>query len=320
MAASSRSKGVPAAGLYLVAWLCSLGGFAVLLMIVLASAEGIAPAHAVQPALLAVAILLLGLGFAAGAGYQVISRSTLRTADEYRGPSPILCFGIVLVLGTVFGVVLALLGLSPTGENAAPFVANLVAVAVSYLLVVWLLVVRTGSLTWREMGWPVHRPIGVLVTDVVVGAGVTLVAMIGIGLLALVVSALLGGVQAPDILPTSRAPFDVALIAIATVVVAPLGEELFFRGFSLTAWWRDLGPRSALIRSALFFALVHILNVTADDFGTGLRQVILVVAQILPLAFVLGWLFIRRGIGASIAGHVTYNAVVLIAALSAHAI
>ena len=163
-------------------------------------------------------------------------------------------------------------------------------------------------------------PIGVLVTDVVVGAGVTLVAMIAIGLLALVVSALLGGVQAPDILPTSRAPLDVALIAIATVVIAPVGEELFFRGFSLTAWWRDLGPRSALIRSAIFFAVVHILNVTADDFGTGLRQVILVVAQILPLAFVLGWLFIRRGIGASIAGHVTYNAVVLIAALSAHAI
>jgi membrane protease YdiL (CAAX protease family) len=289
-------------------------------MIVLTSIEGIAPAHAVQPVLLVVAIVLLGLGFAAGAGYQVVSRSTLRTVDQYRGPSPVLCFGIVLVLGTAFGVVLALLGLSPTGENAGPFVANLVAVALSYLLVVWLLVVRTTALSWRDMGWPVDRPIGVVFTDIVVGSGVTLVAMIAIGVLALVVSALLGGVQAPDILPTSRTPLDVALIALATVVVAPVGEELFFRGFSLTAWWRDLGPRSALIRSAIFFAVVHILNVTADDFGTGLRQVILVVAQILPLAFVLGWLFIRRGIAASIAGHVTYNAVVLIAALSAHAI
>jgi membrane protease YdiL (CAAX protease family) len=289
-------------------------------MTVLTSLEGIAPAHAVQPVLLVVAILLLGLGFAAGAGYQVLSRNALRTVEEYRGPSPILCFGIVLVLGTVFGVVLVVLGLSPTGENAAPFVANLVAVALSYLLVVWLLVVRTRSLSWRDMGWPVGRPLDALVTDMVVGAGVTLVAMIAIGIIALAVSALLGGVQAPAILPTSRAPFDVALTAFATVLIAPVGEELFFRGFSLTAWWRDLGPRSALIRSALFFAVVHILNVTADDFGTGLRQVTLVVSQILPLAFVLGWLFIRRGIGASIAGHVTYNAVVLIAALSAHAI
>src|SRR5262249_55726381 len=147
-------------------------------------------------------------------------------------------------------------GLSPTGGDSVAFVANLAGVAVSYALVVWLLVVRTGALTWRQMGWPVRRPLRAVLADLLVGAGVTLVAMVGIGILAVVVSALLGGVQAPEILPTSRTPIDVALIAIATVLIAPIGEELFFRGFSLTAWWRDLGPRSALIRSAIFFAVV----------------------------------------------------------------
>jgi membrane protease YdiL (CAAX protease family) len=309
-------EGRPAPGLYLVAWLFSVGGFAVLFMSILASAEGIAPARAIQPALIAVAVVMLGLGFAAGAGYQVVARQTLRPIEAYRGPSPPLCFGIVLVVGTVLGVVLVLLGLRPAGDDSLGFVLNLSAVAAAYTVVVWLFVVRTGALSWREMGWPIGRPLPELIGDLAIGAAVTLVAMVAIGILAVAVSELLGGVQAPDILPTSRAPVDLALIAIGTVVVAPIGEELFFRGFALTAWNRDLGARSALIRSALFFGFVHILNITAVDFGTGIRQVILVLVQILPLAVVLGWLFLRRGLAASIAGHVTYNAIVLIAALS----
>ena len=77
---------------------------------------------------------------------------------------------------------------------------------------------------------------------------------------------------------------------LAAAVVAPIGEEAFFRGFALTAWWRDLGPRSALIRSALFFAVVHILNieVAPDQAGTGLAQALLAFLVILPLGVVLG--------------------------------
>jgi membrane protease YdiL (CAAX protease family) len=312
--------GRPAAGLYLVAWLFALGGAAILFMTILASAEGISPAHAIQPILIGLAVVLLGLGFATGAGYQVVARQTLRPAETYRGPSPVLSFGIVLVLGTALSFLLVLVGLDPAGGSALAFLLNLVAVAACYVVVVWLFVVRTGSLSWRQMGWPVGKPIPAILADVAYGAAVTIVAMVAIGIVALVVSALLGGVEAPDILPTWQSPMDLALIALGTVVIAPIGEELFFRGFSLSAWWLDLGPRSALIRSAVFFGFVHILSITADDFGTGVRQVGLVLAQIIPLAFVLGWLFIRRGIAASIAGHVAYNAIVLAVALSAHSL
>ncbi len=85
----------------------------------------------------------------------------------------------------------------------------------------------------------------------------------------------------------------------------------------LTAWLRDLGERSALIRSSVFFALVHIANITTSDFREGLGQVVLTTVVILPVGYVLGRLFLRHGMAGAIAGHVTYNSLLLTLALIA---
>ena len=121
-------------------------------------------------------------------------------------------------------------------------------------------------------------------------------------------------VTAPEALPEAADSTEALALVLAAAVVAPIGEEAFFRGFALTAWWRDLGPRSALIRSAVFFAVVHILNiqVAPDQAGTGIAQAFLSFLVILPLGLVLGWLFQRRGIIAAITGHVTYNGILLV--------
>lgn len=308
-------EGRPAAGLYLVAWLLALIGFGVLFITFLAASEGIRPAQGVGPIFGLIGTGLLGLGLATAGGYQVVARAAMRPPQAYRGPSPLIVFGVALLVVGIASLLLEAIGLDPTG-NALGFLANLAAVEVGYLVVVLLFVVRSHAMTWREMGWPVRRPPGEVLVDVLYGAALMVPTVIGIGFIALVVSGLLGGVKAPDIVPTSSAGSDVLLLALATIVVAPVGEELFFRGFALSAWWRDLGVRSALIRSALFFALIHIVNVTAVDFDTGVRQVVLILAQIIPLGFVLGWLFVRRGIVASIAGHAAYNAVIFLAVLS----
>ena len=68
----------------------------------------------------------------------------------------------------------------------------------------------------------------------------------------------------------------------------------------------------ALIRGAIFFAAVHVLNIQSTTFEVGAKQAVLVLAEIVPLGFVLGWLFLQRGILASIAGHVTYNSILLL--------
>jgi membrane protease YdiL (CAAX protease family) len=101
------------------------------------------------------------------------------------------------------------------------------------------------------------------------------------------------------------------VVAVAAAIIIPIGEELFFRGFAMTAWLRDLGPRAALVRSSLFFALVHIANISSTTFGEGAAQAVLQTAIILPVGFVLGWLFLRRGMAAAIGGHVAYNGLLL---------
>ena len=64
--------------------------------------------------------------------------------------------------------------------------------------------------------------------------------------------------------------------------------------------------------SAIFFAAVHVLNIQSTTFEVGAKQAVLVLAEIVPLGFVLGWLFLQRGILASIAGHMTYNSILLL--------
>ncbi|MET1231804.1 MAG: CPBP family intramembrane glutamic endopeptidase, partial [Candidatus Limnocylindrales bacterium] len=122
--------------------------------------------------------------------------------------------------------------------------------------------------------------------------------------------------------PTSRIPaveggLATLIVVVGAAVVAPIAEEVFFRGFALTAWQRDLGARAALIRSSVFFALVHIANVGGVTFGDAASEALLQVAVIVPLGFVLGWAYQRHGIGASIAGHVGYNSTLLLLAAAA---
>ena len=133
---------------------------------------------------------------------------------------------------------------------------------------------------------------------------------LGILLVGGLIAALLG-VEAPNVVPTPSTSLEALAVALAAAIVAPIGEELFFRGFALTAWLRDLGPRAAIGRSAVFFALIHVVNITSTDFAEGAGQALLQTAVILPLGLILGWLFVRHGMVGAITGHITYNTFLL---------
>ncbi|MEM9134048.1 MAG: type II CAAX endopeptidase family protein [Actinomycetota bacterium] len=51
---------------------------------------------------------------------------------------------------------------------------------------------------------------------------------------------------------------DLALLVVAVVVMAPLVEELFFRGLLLQSIDRAIGPVPAVLISSVVFALVHV--------------------------------------------------------------
>ena len=296
--------GRPAPALYLLAWLLSVGGVAMLFV-----TSQAAPSFG-RSLLVIGAIVALALGLSAAAGYQVVAR---RGRDDafYRGPAPLLVFGVVFALSALASGLLAGTG-AVDPEAPFGFLLGLLLVAGTYLLSVWLFVVRTGALTWAEMGWPTRGAgrLRLALQGIGVGALVMIPTTFAALMLAGIVATVLG-VDAPSVVPNASTSAEALAIALAAAIVAPVGEELFFRGFALTAWARDLPERTALIRSALFFALVHIANINAASFREGASQAALQIAVILPIGLVLGWLFLRRGIMASIAGHMTYNGVLL---------
>ena len=299
-------EGKPVPSLYLAAWLFSVGGIAALLIATQAQASLGRSAMALG------GIVALGIGLAAAAGYQVVARAD-RRPDLYHGPSPVLLFGLVLVLSTLASAAFGALDLVDPDQPYG-FLLGLLVVALVYLVCLELFVVRTHSLSWTGMGWPVRAP-GML-RSALQDVGVAFLVMIPVTLGVLVWGAALASVlqvSAPSTLPDAHGPMEALAVVVAAAVIAPIGEEAFFRGFALTAWLRDMGERPALIRSALFFAVVHILNirVAAEQASQGFGQAILEFAVILPLGLALGWLFLRRGIVASIAGHMAYNGFLL---------
>ncbi|MBA2557821.1 MAG: CPBP family intramembrane metalloprotease [Chloroflexi bacterium] len=304
-------EGRAAPGLYFLAWLLSAAGIAVFFVGFL-SVEPL-----ISRVLLLGGLLLLGGGLASAAGYQVLSRVDRHPAS-YRGPSPLIVFGVVVVAALGSSLVLAALGLLGAGGEVRPphLLLTVLIIGLGYVLAVQFLVVRTGALTWADMGWP-GRGRGYSVMRGLNDVGYAVVMTIPATFAALLFAGLVGtilGVRAPEQFPAPQTSAEALAIAVAAAIIAPIGEELFFRGFALTAWQRDLGPRAALIRSSIFFALVHITNVAGDpaDPWVGPRQALLAFAAILPLAFLLGWLFQRRGMVASITGHITYNTIVVL--------
>ena len=91
---------------------------------------------------------------------------------------------------------------------------------------------------------------------------------------------------------------DPIVLAIALMVVAPVAEEIFFRGIVYNAWLREFGVRRAIIGSAALFALIH---------GS-----IFVIPAIFGLGIALALLYRRtRSLPASMAMHATFNGITL---------
>jgi hypothetical protein len=253
-----------------------------------------------------IGIAALGIGMTAGAGSQALQRRADGAA--YGGPSPVLLFGAAFALTLVAGFALNVLGLVPDGP-AAVLASVLISAIVSFGLV-GLVVVSPGALSWREMGFRLPGPgEGSALADVAWGIALAVPTLVGAGLLAAVLVAILG--VAPDSpLPPAQDPAGVLVNLLAAAILAPLWEEAFFRGFATTAWARSAGPRAAIIRGAVFFALIHVVTLVGVDFGTAVRTALIAFAVRIPVGLVLGWVFLRRRtLVAPIALHATYNAI-----------
>lgn len=295
-------EGRAAPGLFVVGWLATILGFGVTIVGALAPSGFLV--FFVGPTLLAI-------GLIAGAGNQAIERRA--RGEAYAGPSPYLVFAAMIAatyaIGFPIGLVLQLL-LGPLG--LADYVVRLIGVSLQaaiFIGVIRLTVVGTNALSWTEMGW--LRPDATAVRDLATGAALALPV---IGLTSIVAAVLVSIFQVvPEApLPATGVTSGLIVQLIAGAVIAPIAEEAVFRGFAITAWRRTVGDNGALIRSSLLFALAHVLTVGGDSLPQVAGLIVVGFATRLPVAFALGWIFLRRGsIWAPIGLHMAFNGVLL---------
>lgn len=289
----------------MVGWLATIVGLG---MIVIALLSGAATA---APVLLFAGLVVLAVGLVAAAGSQGIERRALGVVP-YHGPAPLLVFAAsvptTFLAVITIGVPLALLGIAVDGPVGQ--LASVAAQALIYAGLIRLLVVDTGALSWAEMG--VQRWSARASAEVLFGAAFALPVILVTIPVAVVLSAIFPVTPVSPLPPTGETG-GFAIQLLAGVVVAPIGEELLFRGLATTVWARAFGPRQGLVLGAVFFAFVHVLTITGSNAGEAAALVVVGFASRLPVALALGWLFLRRGtIWAPIGLHATFNALLLI--------
>lgn len=297
-------EGRRAPGLFVAGWLATVAGSG--LLVVGLGARG--PAATIFSI---VGLVGLAIGLAALGGSQAIEGRGAGPPGGYAGPSPVLVFAAAVPSALLLSIaalpLLALLGLDPRSPAAA--LVSLLATAGAYLGLIRLLVVGTGALTWQDLG--LRRSGQGLGREVLYG-GVLAVPVLSLsGLLARLLGSVVATPAPP--LPPASDPLGHVLNLVGGAVIAPVAEEIFFRGFATTAWLRRVGPTAAIVRGALFFAIAHVLTVGGDTFGEGLERAVFAFVVRLPVAFLLGWLYVRRGsLAAAIGCHAVFNGIPLL--------
>jgi membrane protease YdiL (CAAX protease family) len=275
-------------------------------------------------------LLLLSLGLIGLNGASALQRRVDTPEWSWRGPGPMALFWSVLPLAILAPTPLLLLA-APFGgfEQLDPAVATLgiaFSTNVATTLIVALTVVGTGAARWREIfgqhriaspNVPAADRRGGALGDLAWGIALTLPIVVAAGLFsALLIRETGAAPESP--LPPSVSGGALLLNLLSAALIAPIGEEILYRGVIAQAWVRQSGARRAIVFSAIVFALAHTLNIGGEDIGDALLVAAVAFAIRLPLGLALGWLWIRRqSLLATITLHAAYNALIVLAAFAA---
>jgi uncharacterized protein len=298
-------EGRAAPGLFVVGWLASISGLALVLI------GAFAPSGLF---LYFLGPVMLTIGLVAGAGNQAIERRVRGSA--YAGPSPYLVLATIVTAVFAVGAVVGLGLHLVLGSTIVPgYVVNLIGVGIQaavFLGIIRLTVVGTDALSWADMGW--RRFDAQAIRNLLFGAAaalpvISLTAVVANGLVAIFN-------QIPESpLPPTGVAAGLVVQLIAGAIIAPIAEEAVFRGFAITAWRRTVGERGALIRASLVFALAHVITVSGDSLPQVGGLIAVGFATRLPVAFALGWLYLRtRSIWAPLGLHMAFNGILLVLA------
>ena len=215
--------------------------------------------------------------------------------------------GVVLylvALAVVIGILSLFLAFDPFSLNTDKgFTTALLFVVMSVgellmLLAAWRFSSFKYRCGWHSLGFRYPRKLGNAVRLVIIALILSFLASL---IYAIIITALgLNSLQATEppseLVETSA---GVAVFAILAVLVAPIAEETFFRGFVFPGIGRKYGMWWGAIASAVLFAVMH--GSLGALFGT------------FVIGLVLAWVYVRtRSIWACIGCHAAYNSLALI--------
>lgn len=178
------------------------------------------------------------------------------------------------------------------------------AVAIVGVLVAWL---STSHPTWRRVvGFPEPGRWWAEIRSSI-GFGLLLYPgmVFGVGLL---LSLLLSGVSgeqaaAPEQVPSGLSAVGAIVTTLYALVIAPIHEELFFRGVLFRAVRDRWGLGRGLIVSGLAFSLIHYLDAPWQD-------TLLLMGVMLFNGMALAWWYERRGtVVAPMVAHMVFNVI-----------
>ena len=258
--------------------------------------------------------LLAIVGLVMNAVRAVVVREAL-PPNRYRGPAIFVLLALATLLSvigsvTVAGDILALEGGGSISIFASLVIltvtqAGLVAAAVLFVAVPGALpgvrlLPASGALRTFALGVGLAVPLWVAAT--LVGA-----------LLEALLSAL-GHPTTPGLVDDAVSRLDPTVLVLAIVIIAPIAEEIFFRGVVFNAWLREYGAWVAILGSAALFATIHADPSNGDTLIASIARVL----PIFGLGLGLAYVYWRTGsLLASIGLHMGFNAVSLGIALAA---
>jgi membrane protease YdiL (CAAX protease family) len=309
--------------LQVISILLVVGGFAaVWLGFIIAGPGGFDPERSlsIDRAVLVLAAVAGGglavvIGLVMNAVRALVVRQPL-PPTRYRGPS----IGVLLLLATIVSVIVSIaaagdaLAFQNGGEvsvGGALIIltatqAGLVAVAIGFVAIPKALDGGIRLLPPLRVG-----------RSVLLGVVAALAAWIGVTLLSEILTRLLelaGREPQAGVVQEAVSRLDPTVLILAVVLVAPVAEELFFRGVVLNAWLREYGERRAVLGSAALFAAIHADIRSTDALIGSVVQVI----PIFGLGIALALVCLRtRSLLAPMAMHASFNAISLTLALLA---
>ena len=211
---------------------------------------------------------------------------------------PLAAVGLAFALAITLAVTLMSTDLSEDSVNAL-----FMAVGSALIALFGYLVLRRLPAHERRLALAVkHSRAGTVGLGVVIGIGIIIGSVTLIALGTVVDGGLADRLeeQATEVGP---ATWQVVLLVVALVVLAPLGVELVFRGLVLRGLVRRLGFWPAAVVSGVLFGAAH-----ADAYVLWPRGIALVLTGV-----ALAWLYRWRGYWAAVAAHATVNGVAAVA-------